>query len=198
LNHFFYLDSVLKEIASCLDSIESICSASDDVMETINSIRIKIFFPMLNRMGWVFEKLESHESTKIRSLAIINLALSGHKETLDDYHERISKFILENDESVIHPNLIEQGLCVFLSRSSEQKDFDAVFKIYDTSTNDSYKTFALRALGGVNSLALVTRLFEMSLDSKLIRKVDLISLLRGVCDSQTTFSDELKPMMNKW
>jgi hypothetical protein len=167
------------------------------MMETVNSIRIKVFLPELQRLGWTFEEGESHDSIKIRVLSIVNLAVAGHAETVDEYLARISKFIL-GDEDAIHPNLIEHGFGLYLSRSSEESAFDAIIRLYDSSENDSWKSFALRALGGVNSLPLCKRLFEMSLDTKVIRKVDLVGLLKGICGSRASFRDELKPMMNQW
>lgn len=190
--------SVLKEISSCLDELENVCCG--DMLEYCKRIRLSIFFPKIQKLGWEYSKDEPFEISRIRTLSIIAVARARHPDTLKEYRERMVRFIVEKNESVIDANLIEYGMKLFLMESSDSEhDFHLLKSMYDSSSNEKWSNFALMALGSAPSIILVERLLWVYANNPgIIRSVDVVDLLRGIVNSRGPFRNELRPLLNKW
>lgn len=193
---------VLIEIAMCLSDIEREClKIHESTLKRVNDLRVSIFLPKFEKYGWEFDINDSFDVTRTRAISIITLAHAGHQAVVSEFCRRMHEFTSDNVMDALHPDLIEEGFRTLLLNSlNPEQDFEYVLKIYQESDNETWSSFALQSLGSTSELSLIQRILssEFALDSSIVRKVDLIGLLKGICSSRCSFRDDLRALLNKW
>lgn len=146
---------------------------SESIHEDVSSFSRKLFFPIVQKLGWEFYEFELVNDIKLRTLAISICGHSGEKTVLKEARRRFNLFYHKKDSSALHPN-IRRAVFSMLVRFGNEDDYKRVYDIYDKSVDASNtKAYALSALSSSRSPDLIKRALEMSLDRNIIKPQDI-------------------------
>jgi len=171
----------LNEVGTRLSTLKSTWAMEPkEVTDRLQAFTRKIFAKQAKEIGWEFSDNEGHLKSMLRTLVIGAAGVNGDKEIIEQAKTRFQKFI-SGDESTLHPNIRGTTYAIVLKYASNPREtFNAVRKIYETTTNVDQKMAALTAIGRVEDQTLLKELLEWSMNEDNVRAQDLIYPLASV------------------
>ena len=109
-----------------------------------------------------------------------NLIFIDIHRVIQELKLRFEKF-LKGDTTALHTNILGTACKAVLKTSSDHfADFDRILNFYKSTSSVDQKLSALASLGSVQSTEILHRLFEMVLDSEVVKPQDIIYPLGSV------------------
>lgn len=107
----------------------------------------KLFKPIGDKLGWESKKDESHLDKLLRSLIIGQLGSFDDEETIKIGQEKFKEFI--KDMTTVSPDL-RSALYSINFKYGSSEDYDAILKIYSTTTLNEERVRILSKIGSVS------------------------------------------------
>lgn len=137
-----------------------------EVRDAINALRIKVFKPVVERLGYDHKENDAPDVKELRTLAISTCAGAEDADVLAELKARFQPFLEKNDDSRIPPDLQRITYSVAVKHGGET-EYNKIRAVYDKPPTPHTKVDALFALGVPKDQKLIDRTFAMFTDGSL-------------------------------
>ncbi|ODN83394.1 hypothetical protein L202_01538 [Cryptococcus amylolentus CBS 6039] len=132
----------------------------EDVRKAVNKLRVKLFKPLGDKLGFENAEDDAPDVKELRELAISTLAAAEDEGTLKEVKERFQPFLEKNDDSRIPPDL-QRSIFINVIQHGGKAEYEKILDVYRKPANPSTKVDALYALCSARDEALIERTFAM-------------------------------------
>lgn len=146
-----------SRIATFLGSIAGAWWENDSVHDAINRLRIAIFRPVVDRMGYDYASSDTPEVRELRTLAISVCARAGDKDVIAALQERFNAFV---GGKPMVPDL-QESILRTAAQNGGEKEYEALLGVYNNPAVPAARVDAIRALGAVRDPKLLQRTVDM-------------------------------------
>jgi aminopeptidase 2 len=161
---------VWESIASGLSLLVQVWwEQPQDIRDGLNKLRIHLFKPVAERLGWEFKKDEDPATVELRSLALKTLANSNDGDTVSEMKRRFRAFASSGDESAI-PTEIRGIIYQVAVRHSGEAEYREMRWLHDTATDSVARLQALNALGSTKSEVFIQETLRMTKDGSVLEQ----------------------------
>jgi aminopeptidase 2 len=170
---------VWVELACALNELRSVWfEDSESIVERMRLLTRDLFRPLAHQMGFEFDARDSDLKKLLRVLMIGVAGKSGDEKIVLEAQQRFWKFVQENDEKALHPNIRGAVYAIVLKFGGE-KEYNAVERIYRETPIIDQKLAALGALGATENKMLIERALDYALSSE-VRLQDVTYIFSAV------------------
>lgn len=149
--------------------------AKEKFKDRLDALTIKIFSPVLVRLGWDKKRSDAHTDTLTRALAISRLGRAGHKKTILEAKKRFNAM---KKKEHVDPDLRSPIYGIVATRGG-LKEYKTLVSMYKETTMHEEQARIGSALGDFKDTAIL----EMTCDfafSSFVRPQDTPSILHSV------------------
>lgn len=163
----------LSNIAGFLSGLAAIWWEDDAVRAAVDKLRVELFRPVVDRLGYDHGENDEPTLKQLRTLAVGVAASGGDKDVVAELKARFQPFLEHGDDSRIPPDL--QGT-VFRHAVSDggEAEYEKLLAVYNNPPNPSTKLDALSAIASAKEPALLDRSFEMLADTQAVKDQDVV------------------------
>jgi aminopeptidase 2 len=155
------------QIANALGKLEAVWwEQPEPVRGAIDKLRVELFKPVVERMGYEHAEEDSPDTKELRALAVSSAASAKDQGVLDELNSRFQPFLESNDDSQIPPDL-QRTIFVNAVRYGGEKAYEKILAVYNKPANPSTKVDAMYALCSPKDEALIERTFKMLEDGSV-------------------------------
>ncbi|KAF9265645.1 hypothetical protein L218DRAFT_997586 [Marasmius fiardii PR-910] len=141
-------------ISTALNEITSIWWDHTWIRESLKAFRRSLFFPLVERLGYVCSSSDSPDITQLRTVAIEQCVFAGEMSVVDELKGRFKSYVDTGDDSRIPPDLLKAAFIAAVLHGG-RAEYEAVKKILDKPKTSSTRVSAIYALTSTNDLALM-------------------------------------------
>lgn len=139
---------------------------SEDVRKAIAKLRIKVFKPVVERLGYDDAENDSPDIKELRSLAVSTLAVAEDPEVLAELKARFQPFLESGDDSRIPPDS-QRSIFTSAVRHGGEKEWEKIRQVYAKPPNPSTEVDAMWALTATRDPKLLDKTFDMLMDGSV-------------------------------
>lgn len=165
------------------------------VRDQVDALRISIFRPVVERMGYAFSSSDTPEVRELRKLAISVCARAGDPDVIATLCAQFKRF-MNGDESAIVPDLQQITFRIAAAHGGEG-EYDALLGVYDHPPVPTARIDAIWALGAVRAPALIQRTLDM-IASDHVKDQDVYLFFMGLGASRYARHAGAEYLMSKW
>lgn len=132
----------------------------------INKLRLDLFRPIVDRMGYEHGADDAPDVKELRELAVSTAAAAEDPEVLAELKSRFEPFLSNGDDSRIPPDL-QRSIYVNAIRHGGEKEYTKMLEVYNKPPNPSTKVDAMYALCSAKDEGLLDRTFKMMNDGSV-------------------------------
>lgn len=159
--------------------------------ETIDKLRIEIFKPVVERMGYEFAASDEPEVRELRKLAISVCARAGDPDVISALQEQ---FASKGGDTV--PDLRQITFRTVAAHGSE-KEYAAVLGVYEHPPVPMARVDAIWALTAARDPALVQRTLDM-IPGDCVKDQDVYLFFMGLAANPTARRTGAQYLMDRW
>jgi len=168
----------------------------EDVRKAINKLRLDLFKPVVDRMGYEHGKDDAPDVKELRELVISTVAAAEDPSVLAELKSRFEPFLSNNDDSRIPPDL-QRTIYSCATRHGGIKEYEKILEVYNKPPNPSTKVDAMYALTTVKDEALLDRTFAMMTDGS-VKDQDLYIFCFGLAANRVARRRNTKWVMDNY
>lgn len=175
----------------------------EEVRQAIDKFRLKLFKPVVQKMGFDFAENDDPATRQLRTLAVSVAAGSEDQETIAELQRRFKPFLDSNDDSLIPPDL-QRVIFTIAVRHGGEAEWKKIRQVYDNPPTASAKIDALMSLGATKKPEYIKKTFDMLHDGSIKDQdvmygfVTLSSNRLATRDVAQYFKDNYKAMMKRF
>jgi aminopeptidase 2 len=163
-----------SRVSAFVNSVGSVWWENDEVHDAVNRLRIQIFRPIVDKMGYDHAERDSPETKQLRALAVASAGGAGDETVIAEVQKRFQHFVDTGDDSGIAPEL--QGIFFTIaSRHGGELEYNKMLDLYNNPPNPSTKVDASTGLCRTCQPDLLDKTFAMLSDVSAIKDQDLVS-----------------------
>jgi aminopeptidase 2 len=151
----------------------------EEVRKAIDKLRIKLFRPLVDKLGYEHGPNDAPDVKELRELAVSTAAVAEDPEVLAELKKRFKPFLENNDDSQIPPDL-QRSIYLNNTRHGGLAEYEKMLKAYNKPPNPSTKVDAMYALCATRQNDLIDRTFKM-LDDGSVKDQDMYIFAVSVC-----------------
>lgn len=152
---------VWESIATSLLTLHTVWwEQPESIRMAIDKFRIKLFQPVIERLGWESQPDEDPALVELRVLALRTLADSGDGLTIAEMQRRFQPFLSSGDDSLM-PADLRGIICKAVVQHGGEAEYRRMCQVLKDSPNAVIKIEAIQALGATNKLHLVHETLAM-------------------------------------
>ncbi|BEJ17486.1 hypothetical protein CspHIS471_0608870 [Cutaneotrichosporon sp. HIS471] len=159
--------------------------------ETIDKLRIEIFKPLVERMGYGFAATDQPEVRELRKLAISVCARAGDADVVSALQEQFA-----SKGGDIVPDL-RQITFRTVSAHGGEKEYEAMLRVYEQPPVPMARNDAIWALTATRDPTLVQRAFDM-IPSDADKDQDVYLFFMGLAANPAARRDGAQYLMDRW
>ncbi|TXT13659.1 hypothetical protein VHUM_01026 [Vanrija humicola] len=150
----------------------------EEVRNAISAARIKIFRPVIERLGYEDRPGDAPDVKELRELAVSTAAVAEDADVLAELKSRFQPFLENNDDSRIPPDL-QRSIFSNAVRHGGEAEYNKILEVYNKPPNPSSKVDAMYALAAARDPKLLDRTFAMLSDGS-VKDQDLYIFFYGL------------------
>ncbi|KAL7413267.1 putative AAP1-alanine/arginine aminopeptidase [Mrakia frigida] len=150
----------------------------ESVTTAIDQLRLSLFGPLIDRLGFNPSPSDSPEIVELRSLAFLNAGVAGHQPVLDFSKTAFEKFSA-GDEEAIHPDL-RTSIFRFAVAHGGKSSYDKIKEVYSNPPNPAVKIACMGALTRSTEPALIEATLAMLTNKEAVKDQDFMYFLSGL------------------
>uniref|UniRef100_A0A914XU65 Aminopeptidase n=1 Tax=Panagrolaimus superbus TaxID=310955 RepID=A0A914XU65_9BILA len=159
-------------------SLLNVFSRHEDasIKKKLEEFVIKVYSPVLKRVGWEPSANESMKTSMLRALVISRLTRVGHQATIDVAREKFRDHI--DNKKELNPDL--RGVIYgTIARKDGNEGIEKICKIFETVGFSEVERNCIAALGQASDEALLKHVYDYGIKQGKIRSQDLVTLFAG-------------------
>ncbi|TXT12780.1 hypothetical protein VHUM_01181 [Vanrija humicola] len=184
-------------IAGFLSGLAAIWWEDDAVRAAVDRLRVALFRPVVDRLGYDHGEKDEPTVKQLRTLAVSVTASAGDKDVVAELKKRFQPLLKHGDDSRIPPDL--QGT-VFRQAviHGGAAEYDKLVAVYNNPPNPSTKLDALSAIASAKEPALLDRSFEMLANPQSVKDQDVASFLTDLAANRVARRRTVKYFEDNW
>jgi aminopeptidase 2 len=160
-------------ISALVGSIASVWWESETTRAAVDRLRINLFRPVVDKLGYDHQEDDSPETKQLRALAV-GVAASANDETVvTELRKRFTQFMDSGDYAGIAPEL-QASIFATAVRYGGVAEYNHARAVYDNPPNPSTKLDAAAALCASKDAQLLDKTFAMLSDPAAIKNQDMV------------------------
>ncbi|OWZ56597.1 aminopeptidase 2 [Cryptococcus neoformans] len=148
----------------------------EDVRKAINKLRVKLFKPLVQKLGFENAKDDAPDVKELRELVVATAAAAEDPEVIQEMKDRFQPFLEKNDDSRIPPDL-QRSIFINAVEHGGKAEYEKILEVFNKPSNPSTKVDAMYALCSARDEALLDRTFAML--EKKVKDQDLYIFFFG-------------------
>ncbi|WVO17857.1 hypothetical protein L204_105555 [Cryptococcus depauperatus] len=148
----------------------------EEVRQAIDKLRIKLFKPLVEKLGFENAKDDAPDVKELRELAVANCAAAEEADVLAEIKKRFQPFLVSNDDSLI-PSDLQRVIFQTVVAHGGENEYVKILDVYGKPPNPSTKEDAIHALCQPKDEGLLNRTFGML--QKQVKNQDLFIFFNG-------------------
>lgn len=166
-------------IADVLASVAGIFWEDEKIRDGINKVRVQVFHPVVEKLGYDQNEGDSPDVKELRSLAVSAAAGAEDSEVIKELQSRFAPFLKNSDDSRIAPD-VQRSVFTTAVKHGGAAEYEKMLAVYNDPPNPSTQVDAMFALCAAKDPALIERTFAMVADADAIKDQNLY-IVSGVC-----------------
>jgi aminopeptidase 2 len=138
----------------------------EKIRDALDKLRVQLFRPVVERLGWEFKANEDHATAQLRALAIGNLAGAKDTSTISEIQRRFQPFLVHGDDSQIAADL-QLTIFTIAVRHGGEAEYNKIREVYDDPPNPVAKVDAIYALAAATDKLLIKKTLHMIEDGSV-------------------------------
>jgi aminopeptidase 2 len=138
----------------------------EDVRKAIDKLRLDLFKPVVDKMGYEHGPDDAPDVKELRELAVSTAASAQDPSVLEELKSRFEPFLTNNDDSRIPPDL-QRTIYTIATRHGGVKEYEKILEVYNKPPNPSTKVDAMYALAATRNEECLNRTFAMMEDGSV-------------------------------
>lgn len=138
----------------------------EDVRDAIKKLRVALFRPIVDKMGYDHGPNDAPDVKELRELAVSSAASAEDADVLAELKARFQPFLENGDDSRIPPDL-QRSIYVNAVRHGGVAEYEKILATYNKPPNPSTKVDAMWALCAAKQDDLIDRTFKMLSDGSV-------------------------------
>lgn len=173
----------LARVAALLNGVSTVWWENEAIREAINKVRVEVFRPVVDKLGYDHAEADSPDVKELRALAVATAAAAGDETVIAELKRRFDKYI-DGDDSLLTPDL-QRAIFKTAARHGGSAEYEKLLDVYNNPPNPSTKVDVMVALGATRETSLLDRTFNMLGDAQAIKDQDLVSVRSINADRST-------------
>ncbi|KAH9933689.1 peptidase family M1-domain-containing protein [Amylocystis lapponica] len=161
--------SVWQCLSASLSEVASTWWEHSEVVTPLNGFRrVRLFGPLVDRLGFQHGNDDPADTRFLRTLAISQAADAGEARVVEELAGRFAHYIKTDDDSKISPDLMGVTFAVAIRHGGRQ-EWAAVKQIAQKPNNPAVGAAAMRALGNTRDMRLAQETMQYALQMPLLK-----------------------------
>lgn len=149
-----------------------------------------------HELGWTFSDSDGNILEQFKSMMFSAAGHAGDPKVVAAARDMFDAFA-KGDSKAIHPNLKSAVFSIILANGGGEKEFNAIWNSYLTSTTAGQKDLALRAIASSEDPALIKKVLELAM-GKDVKTQDLYKPIGGLRGSSQGIEIRWNWMKDNW